>query len=116
MRTHEKQKRRTWRKLHITINPAGIQIVVVELTEANTHDDSVVPALLQNQTITGKVHADGADISKTCFDAIVGKAGFLPIRLLRRNQNLDPEHHESRWYAAVLCTQTDNRRHAHRFL
>lgn len=81
MRTHGKQKRRTWRKLHIAINPDGMEVVALELTEANVHDDSVMPDLLQNQTITGKVYADGAYISKNCFDAIAATGGGAGIAL-----------------------------------
>jgi len=81
MRTHGKQKRRTWRKLHIAINPDGFEVIALELTQANVHDDSVMPKLLQNQTITGKVYADGAYISKTCFDSIAATGGEAAIAL-----------------------------------
>jgi len=81
MRTHGKQKRRTWRKLHIAINPDGMESVAIELTEAKVHDDSVIPKLLQNQTITGKLYADGAYISKSCFDAIAATGGGASIAL-----------------------------------
>ncbi|MGK5088239.1 IS5 family transposase [Bdellovibrionota bacterium FG-2] len=81
MRTHGKQKRRTWRKLHIAINPDGFEVIALELTPANIHDDSVMPKLLQNQTITGKVYADGAYISKTCFDSLAATGGEASIAL-----------------------------------
>lgn len=81
MKTHGKQKRRHWRKLHIAINPDSMEVVALELTEANVHDDSVMPDLLQNQTITGKVYADGAYISKTTFDAITATGGGAAIAL-----------------------------------
>jgi hypothetical protein len=81
MRTHGKQKRRTWRKLHLAINPDGMEIVTLDLTAANVHDDSVMPKLLKNQTITGKVYADGAYISKSCFDSIATTGGGAAIAL-----------------------------------
>ena len=71
----------TWRKFHIAVNPDGMETVAIELTEANVHDDSVMADLLQNQTITGKVFADGAYISKGCFDAIAGTGGGAAIAL-----------------------------------
>ena len=79
MRTHGKQKRRTWRKLHLAVNPDGMTVIALELTEANVHDDSVMPDLLRNQNITGKVYADGAYISKSCFDSIAATGGKASI-------------------------------------
>ena len=38
MRTHGKQKRRTWRKYHVSVNPATHEVTAIELTEANVHD------------------------------------------------------------------------------
>ena len=58
-----------------------MEIVALELTQANVHDDSVMPKLLHGQTITGKVYADGAYISKNCFDAIAGTGGGASIAL-----------------------------------
>lgn len=81
MRTHGKQKRRTWRKLHLAVNPDGMTVIALELTEANVHDDSVMPDLLRDQSISGKVYADGAYISKSCFDSIVATGGQASIAL-----------------------------------
>lgn len=49
MRTHGKQKRRTWRKYHVSVNPATHEVTAVELTQANVHDCTVLPALLSKQ-------------------------------------------------------------------
>ncbi|OGT31778.1 MAG: hypothetical protein A3E87_02230 [Gammaproteobacteria bacterium RIFCSPHIGHO2_12_FULL_35_23] len=38
MRTHGKQKRRTWRKYHVSVNPATHEATAIELTQANVHD------------------------------------------------------------------------------
>ncbi len=81
MRIHGKQKRRTWRKLHLAINPDGMEVVALELTEANVHDDSVMPKLLQNQTLAGDVFGDGAYVSKSCFDAIAATGAGANIAL-----------------------------------
>ena len=40
MRTHGKQKRRTWRKHHVAVNPDPFETVTLELTEATTPDRS----------------------------------------------------------------------------
>jgi hypothetical protein len=81
MRTHGKQKRRTWRKLHLAMNAETFQTVSIELTQATMHDDEVMPELMKNQKKIGRVHADGAYVSKTCFDSIVKTGGRAMIAL-----------------------------------
>lgn len=44
-RTHGKSKRRTWRKLHLSVNPATREIVAELLTENSGHDADQVAAL-----------------------------------------------------------------------
>lgn len=82
MRTHGKQKRRTWRKYHVSVNPATHEVTAIELTEANVHDCTVLPALLSTQTNVGKTYADGAYSFKQGFDAIARSGGTpsIPIR------------------------------------
>jgi hypothetical protein len=61
MRTHGKSKRRTWRKLHLAINPATQEIEAEVLTENSGHDADQVPDLLDQipQPIT-TFYGDGA--------------------------------------------------------
>lgn len=82
MRTHGKQKRRTWRKYHVAINPATHEVMAVELTEANVHDCNILSALLSTQKKVGNVYADGAYTFKKNFDAIAAAGGtpFIPVR------------------------------------
>lgn len=82
MRTHGKQKRRTWRKYHISVNPATHEVTAIELTEANIHDCTMLPALLATQKNVGKVYADGAYSFKDGFDAIARSGGTpsIPVR------------------------------------
>lgn len=82
MRTHGKQKRRTWRKYHVSVDPATHEVTAIELTEANVHDCTVLPALLSKQKNVGKVYADGAYSFKEGFDAIAQSGGSpsIPVR------------------------------------
>lgn len=82
MRTHGKQKRRTWRKYHVSVNPATHEVTAIQLTEANVHDCTVLPALLSTQKHLGDVYADGAYSFKDGFDAIARAGGTpsIPIR------------------------------------
>ena len=72
---------RRWRKLHLAVNPDGMQVVASKLTEANVHDDSVMPDLLRDQSVSGKVYADGAYLSKSCFDSIAATGGQASIAM-----------------------------------
>jgi hypothetical protein len=82
VRTHGKQKRRTWRKYHVAINPDTHEITAVELTQANVHDCQILSSLLSEQKNLGNIYADGAYSFKRNFDAIadVGGTPFIPVR------------------------------------
>ena len=43
---HGKSKRRTWRKLHLTVDRYSGEIQAVELTEAGVSDDAMAEAML----------------------------------------------------------------------
>jgi len=51
VKKHGKSKRRTWRKLHIGINPDNHDIIVAEVTNGNTHDSESFGAMLQQTTV-----------------------------------------------------------------
>lgn len=53
MRTHGKSKRRTWRKLHLAVNPDTHEIVAETLTENSCDDASQVDTLLDQ--VAGKI-------------------------------------------------------------
>jgi hypothetical protein len=61
MRTHGKAKRRTWRKLHLSVNADTQEIVAELLTENSGHDADQVPELLgQIDQPIAKFYGDGA--------------------------------------------------------
>lgn len=82
IRTHGKQKRRTWRKYHVSVNPATHEVTAIELTAAHVHDCTVLPELLSTQKNIGDVYADGAYSFKQGFDAIAQCGGIpsIPVR------------------------------------
>jgi hypothetical protein len=47
VRTHGKSKRRTWRKLHVGVDPHSGEIQAAALTENSVSDDQMVAPLLQ---------------------------------------------------------------------
>ena len=61
MRTHGKSKRRTWRKLHLMIDPATHQIVAELLTDNGVHDSQAVKTLLnETKNDLERLYGDGA--------------------------------------------------------
>lgn len=79
MRTHGKQKRRTWRKYHVAVDPDTHEVVAMELTQANVHDSLAVPALMEGQKDLGKVYGDGAYPTAKSLDAIAKAGGYAVI-------------------------------------
>jgi IS5 family transposase len=60
-RTHGKSKRRTWRKLHLAIDPLTQEIVADVLTDNSVHDsEPVAPMLKQVRNKVRKFYGDGA--------------------------------------------------------
>jgi hypothetical protein len=60
-RKHGKSKRRTWRKLHLAVNPETQEIEAEVLTENSGHDADQVEGLLdQIETTVESFHGDGA--------------------------------------------------------
>jgi hypothetical protein len=87
MRIHGKAKRRTWRKLHVAVDPSSFETISIQLTDHSTHDDQVMSPLLKNQKNIGNVYGDGAYISTSCFDAIAS-AGGKPVIAIRTGTRL----------------------------
>jgi IS5 family transposase len=81
MKIHGKDKRRTWRKLHLAVDPDTFEIVAMKLTESNKHDGKIMPSLLEDFSSLGKVYADAAYMEKDCFDAIADRGGTGVINL-----------------------------------
>lgn len=79
IRTHGKQKRRTWRKYHVAVDPETHEVVAQELTQSNFHDSKAVPALMTGLKNLGNVYGDGAYPTKKSLDAITGAGGHAII-------------------------------------
>lgn len=81
VRCHGKSKRRSWRKLHLGIDPTTHEIVGCELTDHKTHDCDAIDDVLPDQDL-GDVCADGAYDNEKSYDAITKRKGtpFIPPR------------------------------------
>jgi IS1 family transposase len=70
-RQHGVGKRRTWRKLHLAVDPATHAIVAHVLTENNQHDaDQVEPLLEQVEVEVETFYGDGAYDQWKVYDAL----------------------------------------------
>jgi hypothetical protein len=88
MRKHGKGKRRTWRKLHLTVNPDTQEIEAEVLTENSGHDADQVDELLDQ--VNGPVDAfygDGAYDQWKVYDSLGGRE-IQPIIPPRRNAKI----------------------------
>jgi IS5 family transposase len=83
VRKHGYSKRRTWRKLHLGVDPASGFIHAYTLTDNKKDDSSQVdPLLNQIETTITEVSADGAYDMDKCWKALAGRKikGIIPPR------------------------------------
>ena len=88
MRKHGKSKRRTWRKLHLAVNPDTHEIEAETLTENSCDDASQVDDLLDQ--VTGKVdgfYGDGAYDQRKTYETL-DKSHVRAIIPPRRNAKI----------------------------
>jgi hypothetical protein len=88
MRKHGKSKRRTWRKLHLAVNPETQEIEAETLTE-NSRDDAgeVDPLLDQVPSRIGKFYGDGAYDKWKVYETLETR-GTQPIVPPQRNAKI----------------------------
>jgi hypothetical protein len=95
MRKHGKSKRRTWRKLHLAVNPQTQEIEAETLTENSRHDaDEVNPLLDQVRNRIRKFYGDGAYDQWKVYESLETR-GTEPIIPPRRNAKIK-QHGNSR--------------------
>jgi hypothetical protein len=83
-RQHGVGKRRTWRKLHLAIDPATHDVVAAQVTVLEVTDAEVFPDLLEQleDQPLGTVAADGAYDQRGCYDTVEQRGGraLIPPR------------------------------------
>lgn len=92
VRQHGKEKRRTWRKLHIAVDEATHDIVMAIVTEANVHDGEVLDLLLPDNLNITQVTGDGAYDTHSCYQTTINvgaKPCFPPRENAVRNKPTD---------------------------
>ena len=81
VREYGEGKRRTWRKLHLAVNPENFDNIAVELTMENVGDCEVMPELLNQigEKEIGRGYGDGAYDTRACYEAIACHGGEAVI-------------------------------------
>src|SRR5690606_31817289 len=83
-RLYGKEKRRTWRKLHIAVDEKTHDIVMAVVTSAHVLDAKVFPLLLPKDKLCriSQVTGDGAYDSHSCYaaTAAIGARPCFPPR------------------------------------
>jgi transposase len=80
IRTHGKQKRRTWLKLHLAMDAATHQLTAASLTDKDVLDRNALSGLLDQTTSEiERVCADGAYDFEQCYRAIKQKEAVALI-------------------------------------
>lgn len=88
VRLHGADKRRTWRKLHISMDADLQQITSALLTDKDVVDPRCLPRLLkQVQADVERIYGDGAYDSRQCYRAIY-KRKALPVIPPRKGSTL----------------------------
>ena len=96
VRQHGIGKRRTWKKLHLAMDPLDHEIVSWDLTGNDKSDDQVFPDLLKNiEEEVERSFGDGAYDKKPCYEACHKKGTSLitPPRkdaVLQKENKRDP--------------------------
>jgi hypothetical protein len=70
VRTHGKDKRRTWRKMHLGINRENHEIIAISLTESNVHDSIETKTLLDQIPAVASVTGDKGYDNKNAYGPI----------------------------------------------
>ena len=79
VKQHGKNKRRTWRKIHIAVDPKTGDVVATKVTKANKHDASVLPDLLKGiETPIHRLCLDGMYDTGAVYEAIA-KQQAIPL-------------------------------------
>ncbi len=99
-RIHGKQKRRTWRKLHLGVDSETGLLTAVRLTDNTVHDGSQVESLLE-ETLSGTSETDPSDANAS--EANASEANASEANASEANAS-EAEAQEARAQEAVLDT------------
>lgn len=82
VKIHGRQKHRTWRKIHLAVNPKNNKILTAALSTNDFKDSDLFQDLLEDIDNFSTVAADGAYDANHCFDYVEGRkaSAIIPPR------------------------------------
>jgi len=84
VRTHGVSKRRTWRKIHLGVDPKSKEILAFVITTNDVKDSEVLEDILDQIPGTlNRVALDGAYDERRCYEAVL-KRSAVPVIPLRK--------------------------------
>ncbi|EAA8386659.1 IS5 family transposase [Salmonella enterica] len=104
VRQHGADRRRVWRKLHLTADGATLEIICADLSLSGTTDAQALPGLInQTHRKIREASADGAYDTRYCHDALLRKkirplipprsgAQYWPDKYHARNHTVANQH------------------------
>lgn len=95
VKKHGKRYQRTWRKVHVAVDPDNLQIVSCEVTPSREEDFVVLPRLLESiNNPIDRVIGDGAYDTFGCYESVYrrGGKGLFPPRAGARLSTETPYH------------------------
>lgn len=79
VRTHGKNKRRVWKKIHISADASTHEIIAIRATDSKVADCDELPNLLPPSDPIARVYGDGAFDNQKSYDAIVNRRAIPKI-------------------------------------
>lgn len=106
VRQHGVGKRRTWRKLHLGVDPNTQDVIMAELTLEPVTDGEVFPDLMAQlgEHDVDQVCADGAYDQRRCYEAVLERGGTPVIPPRKTAVEWDETHPRT---AAVRACATE---------
>ena len=111
VRKHGVGKRRTWRRLHLGIDPNTHDVVVAQLTTVSIADGEMLPDLLDqldDDQGVGDACGDGAYDQSGCYGSVHGRGGTLLTPPRKDAVEWDDEH--PRTQAVRDCETAEGRK------
>ena len=110
VRKHGVGKRRTWRKLHLGVDPNTHDIVLAELTTVDVSDGQAFTDMIDQigQHPLGQVSGDGAYDNQACYQAIT-ELGGTPV-IPPRKDAIEWDEAHPRTQTVRACATEDGRK------
>jgi hypothetical protein len=107
VKMHKASKCRTWRKLHVAVDPVTQELLGAELTDSSCRDSAALPPLLKEiKDPLERVWADGAYDCRAVYEALYER-GIWPVIPPRQGAQPSYAYHTQRYLGRRRLILTD---------